>query len=117
MVEQVFLLMGGLVDASCRYAMQNTAGRGGQRAERKKFFFGFKLGIQRFKGLGLNPSQSCDLHHSFGNSGSFHPLHQERIKPAPLQQPEPPQVDSFFLSFCYFLGHYRGIWSFPRLGV
>ena len=39
------------------------------------FFPWLPHGIKKFLGQGLNPSHSCDLCHSSGNTGSFNPLH------------------------------------------
>lgn len=35
------------------------------------FFFSCTHGMCKFPGQGLNRSQSCDLHHSYGNAGSL----------------------------------------------
>ena len=39
-------------------------------------FNGYTHSIWKFLGQGPNPSHSGDLHHSFGNTGSFNPLYQ-----------------------------------------
>ena len=51
-------------------------------------------GIWKFLGQGFNPSCSCNLCHSCGNTRSFNPLHPWVIKPVPPQQPELLQLDS-----------------------
>ena len=37
-------------------------------------FYDHTHGICKFLGQGSNPSHSCDLHHSCGNTGPFNPL-------------------------------------------
>ena len=68
--------------------------------------------IQKFPGQGWNMSCSCDLHHSCDRIRSLTHCTRPGIKPAPQQQPKPPQRqccipchigNSGSLSFFYFL--------------
>ena len=60
------------------------------------WFDGYTCGIWKFQGQGLNLSHSCcNLHHTYGNIGSFNRLTRLKIELAPPQQPKPLQVGSF----------------------
>ena len=50
------------------------------------FFFGHTLSIWTFPGQGLNPSQSCKLHHSCSNTRSLTHCAGLGIKPMPPQR-------------------------------
>ena len=50
--------------------------------------------IWKFSGQRLNPSHSCDLHHSCSNAGPLTHCAGLGIKPAPPQWPELLQLDS-----------------------
>lgn len=53
------------------------------------FLFGHTHGIRKFPGQGSNPSHSCDLRHSFSNTGSLNPLCQVwGVQPVPQQLPK-----------------------------
>ena len=41
-------------------------------------YYGLTHDLWMFLGQGLNLSHSCELHHSWGNTGSFNPLHRAR---------------------------------------
>ena len=50
------------------------------------FFFGCTHGIWKFPDQGLNPSCSCNAHHSCGNAQSLTHCARPEIKPALLQR-------------------------------
>ena len=81
------------------------------------YFLGCTHSIWNFLSQGLNLSQSCNLCHSC--TRSFNPLCQWRLKTAPLQWPEPLELDSFFFFFFspfLFRPHLQHM-EIPRPGV
>ena len=61
-------------------------------------FFSCICGIWKFPRQGLNPSHSCNLHHSCSNIRSLNHCTRPGIEPMPQQRPKLPQRQSWILN-------------------
>uniref|UniRef100_A0A8D1CN13 Uncharacterized protein n=1 Tax=Sus scrofa TaxID=9823 RepID=A0A8D1CN13_PIG len=66
------------------------------------FFNGCTHSIWKYPGQELNPSCSCNLHCSCGNTRTLTHCTRPGFETLPPQPPEPLQSDSFFFFFCLF---------------